>query len=340
MNLYSLKMLLSFSHWAGEPTPKRGSDRLSTRCSEKRALNTFRASFMALASSPVCGFVSGYIFQWMRTAASGLARPNTVALAMPRAKPTSIAAFSVTWSSRVARVWPSISWIRGESRRRSCIPLFSMDAWSVSQRARQSTVFCCNASRPGAPTPTARIFTSFSGSMPTDATSAFANGTEPEASAGTPMVLPLRSGQLLQGTVRRHHEAINRLAGLNVEALDLHALLPADDDLLGAEGDDLQIARGQLLHAGRGALDAGHRHVEPFLLPVAQRLRQRRMRRVADRDVLGGHGEHDFLQRLVLRQPHRAPHCQEGAHDHRSDSDAPHRRSFLSGPKARAAVTH
>src|SRR5215471_2447645 len=151
--------------------------------------------------------------------------------------------------------------------------------------------------------------------------------------------LALEIGDLLNRAVAWHDEAIDRLARLHVESLDLDALLAADHDLLGAEGDDLEIARRELLHARRRALHARHRHVEALLLPVAERLGQRGVSGVADGDVLGGDGEHDLLEGLVLRVAGHLPQANQDAHDRDGGDDALHRVSSLSGPEARVMLT-
>ena len=80
----------------------------------------------------------------------------------------------------------SISKTIGVSRRRKARPRFSRLACSVSHSASTSTSFFWSATAAGAPTPVARNLMSLSGSSPADATTALANGTEPEASDGTP----------------------------------------------------------------------------------------------------------------------------------------------------------
>src|SRR5262245_8941837 len=150
--------------------------------------------------------------------------------------------------------------------------------------------------------------------------------------------LALEICDLLERALAGYDEAIDRLTRLNVKSPDLDALLTADHDLLGAEGDDLEIARRELLHARRRALHARHRHVEALLLPVAEGLGQRGVTGVADGDVLGGDGEHHLLERLVLRVAGR-PQAEQDAHDRDGGDDALHRESSLSGPEARVMLT-
>src|SRR6266566_1985424 len=56
----------------------------------------------------------------MRTAASGLVRPKSVALARPRAKATATSGCSARKSSRATTTWPSRSFMKGAVISRNC----------------------------------------------------------------------------------------------------------------------------------------------------------------------------------------------------------------------------
>jgi len=134
-------------------------------------------------------------------------------------------------------------------------------------------------------------------------------------------------GDLLERAVRRHHETVDGLARLHVEALDLDSLLPPDEDLLGPQGHDLDVAAAELLEAGRRALHARHSDIESLLLPVAERLGHRRMRGMAHGDVLRGHREDHLLEGLVLSEARGAPDHEHATYE--CSCDALHERSSL-----------
>src|SRR5436309_985920 len=235
----------------------------------------------------------------MRTAASGLVKPKSVALARPRAKATATSGCSARKSSRATTTWPSRSFMKGAVISRNCRPRFSRPAWKSPQRAIASTLFWVIATAAGAHADRepldvlVRIDAARRQESPGHGHRAGGERRDPDR-------LAAEIGHAPERAFGGNDDAEDGDARDRVERLDLDALLAGDEGGLRAHRRELDVPRRELLDAGRRSFERGDLEVQPLGLPVAERLGDRRVGGETNRDVLGRDRIDGLLRRLLL----------------------------------------